>query len=205
MNLVAQLRKLRPEDLDYVHDPFAKMMFINHLATGVGKHVPQAVLNTCVDEVQKWSTTSQAFYLIGTARAKSNKGTKWTCALGLWLHAIAGDDDAFFEILRLFKPVVGASWVQKTVREACLRKDWAFVRKYGEAVAWKYRPHGGENFELNVWLALNWNYGSTPFSKMSDRQILFEATSAGLRANQAPTQREQKSLNQRLKRLGLKR
>ena len=73
MNLVAQLRKLRPEDLDYVHDPFAKMMFINHLATGVGKHVPQAVLNTWVDEVQKWSTTSQAFYLIGTARAKSNK------------------------------------------------------------------------------------------------------------------------------------
>jgi len=196
MDLAEALKRLRDEDVDVVCDPFAKALFADRL-------LKEDEIRHPVEELVGAIRDLRGYDAIYTIAAKGQ--TDWNCALGLWIHALAGDDEALFESVRLFKQLAGALWVQRRLRQACLARDWGFVNSFGEAVSWQPERHKHEDYVLNVYLAVFWKRDADPLCEMSAQSILYELKRQRFWKKGEPTEKERRALNKRLSRLRLKR
>lgn len=128
--------------------------------------------------------------------------------LTLWAHALTGNDDALFQLLRVYKTYAGARWVHDRVKAACEKGDLKFLEAYGKALATPLKQHGQAKWQLTEYLLRNWDRTSDPLSAMTTLQIFYELRDAGLEKlekGKTPSDKQLRRLDRYIERLGLKR
>ena len=96
-----------------------------------------------------------------------------------WSAAFFGDDEALFDLLRIFKSLFRARWVVRRVAQACILGEIGFLTEFAKAVSTVPKPHGNTKAFENAYLIFEFDRPIDPLSKKTDVEILWELWGSG--------------------------